>query len=100
MQIQISWLLQKPTDLDLDCLQRQGISRFSRTRDNYFAPRAYFIGTHWDHLGEADPINIHKICIGTVIKLELVAQSDANPIGDQEVVGLTPAGSGNILSCR
>ena len=32
MQIQISWLLQKPTDLDLYCLQRQGISRFSRTR--------------------------------------------------------------------
>ena len=32
MQIQISWLLQKPTDLDLHCLQRQDISRFSRTR--------------------------------------------------------------------
>ena len=34
VQIQISWLLQKPTDLDLHCLQRQGISGFSRTRDN------------------------------------------------------------------
>ena len=34
VQIQISWLLQKPTDLDLHCLQRQGISRFSRTRVN------------------------------------------------------------------
>ena len=32
MQIQINWLLQKPTDLDLHCLQRQGISGFSRTR--------------------------------------------------------------------
>ena len=32
MQIQISWLLQKPTDLDLHCLQRQGTSKFSRTR--------------------------------------------------------------------
>ena len=32
MQIQISWLLQKPTDLDLHCLQRQNISGFSRTR--------------------------------------------------------------------
>ena len=32
MQVQISWLLQKPTDLDLHCLQRQGISEFSRTR--------------------------------------------------------------------
>ena len=26
--------LQKPTDLDLHCLQRQGLSRFSRTRSN------------------------------------------------------------------
>ena len=34
MQIQISWLLQKPTDLDLHCLQRQGIPGFSRTRVN------------------------------------------------------------------
>ena len=31
MQIQISWLLQKPTDLDLHCLLRQSISGFSRT---------------------------------------------------------------------
>ena len=32
MQIQISRLLQKPTDLDLHCLQRQSISGFSWTR--------------------------------------------------------------------
>ena len=32
VQIQISWLLQKPTDLDLHCLQRHGIYGFSRTR--------------------------------------------------------------------
>ena len=32
VQIQISCFLQKPTDLDLHCLQRQGISGFSRTR--------------------------------------------------------------------
>ena len=31
VQIQMSWL-QKPTDLDLHCLQGQDISRFSRTR--------------------------------------------------------------------
>ena len=35
MQIQISWLLQKPTDLDLHCLQSQGISGFSRFRVKY-----------------------------------------------------------------
>ena len=34
VQIQISWLLQKPDDLDLHCLQSQGISEFSRTRVN------------------------------------------------------------------
>ena len=36
VQIQISWLLQKPTDLDLHCLQRQGISGLSRTRINCY----------------------------------------------------------------
>ena len=36
MQMQISWLLQKPTDLDLHCLQRKGISGFSRTRVNFY----------------------------------------------------------------
>ena len=34
VQIQISLLLQKSTDLDLHCLQRQGISGFSKTRVN------------------------------------------------------------------
>ena len=34
VQIQISWLLQKPADLDLHCLQRQGISGLSRTMVN------------------------------------------------------------------
>ena len=38
MQIQISWLLQKPTDLDLYCLQMQGISGFRRTRVKPTAP--------------------------------------------------------------
>ena len=32
VQIQIIWVLKKPTGLDLHCLQRQGISGFSRTR--------------------------------------------------------------------
>ena len=46
VQIQISWLLQiflflqKPTDLDLHCLQRQGISGFSRTRVINVKPKA------------------------------------------------------------
>ena len=36
VQIQISWLLQKPTDLELHCLQRQDISGLSRSRVNIF----------------------------------------------------------------
>ena len=32
VQILIRWLLQKPSDLDLHCLQRQCLSLFSRTR--------------------------------------------------------------------
>ena len=36
MQIQISWLLKKPADLELYCLQRQSISGFSSTRVNIF----------------------------------------------------------------
>ena len=43
MQIQISWLLQKPTELDLHCLQRQSISGFSRTRVNIFFIPIYII---------------------------------------------------------
>ena len=49
VQIQISWLLQKPTDLDLHCLQRQGISGFSMTRVKngpYAAPAASTTGAH------------------------------------------------------
>ena len=34
MQIQISWLLLKPADLDLLCLKMQGLSGFSRTMVN------------------------------------------------------------------
>ena len=53
MQIQISWLLQKPTDLDLHCLQRQGISGFSRTR---VKPSILKIDLAWD-------VIIPNICV-------------------------------------
>ena len=43
MQIQISWLLKKPADLDLNCLQRQGISAFSRTRVKRVKIRVKFV---------------------------------------------------------
>ena len=42
MQIQISWFLKKPTDLNLYCLQRQGISRFSKT----LSVLDYFLNIH------------------------------------------------------
>ena len=38
MQIQIGSLLQKPTDLDLHCSQRQDISGFSKKRVNIVKP--------------------------------------------------------------
>ena len=40
MQIQISWLLKKPTDLDLLCLQRQGISGLSIKNEDYFTAKS------------------------------------------------------------
>ena len=50
MQIQISWLLKKPTDLDLHWLQKQEISGFSRTRvkqpmcsDSIFPENKYLV---------------------------------------------------------
>ena len=46
VQIQISWLLQKPTNLDLHCLQRQGISRFSRTRVSHQVTKG---NRQWDY---------------------------------------------------
>ena len=68
MQIQISWLLQKPTDLDLHCLQRQVISRFSRTRVKFSVKKSIFIscdldvkwtGTIWTALKEDQPRIVH-----------------------------------------
>ena len=43
MKIQISLLLQKPTDLDQHCLQRQGISGFSRTRVKVLSRTCRFV---------------------------------------------------------
>ena len=52
MQIQISWLLKKPTNLDLHCLQRQAISGFSRTRVksqfNVYLFEAFIV--EWDYI--------------------------------------------------
>ena len=52
MQIQISWLLQKPTDLDLHCLKRQGISGFSRTRvkPHFYTVKLGFTGVYINFL--------------------------------------------------
>ena len=45
MHIQIRWLL-KPSDLDLHCLQRQGISGFNRTRVQLLYFLCFFLSTH------------------------------------------------------
>ena len=59
MQIQISWLLQKPTDLDLHCLQRQGISWFSRTRVKKVLGFVYYdlILNNWSNKSSIKKIN-------------------------------------------
>ena len=57
---QISWFLQKPTDLDLYCLQRQGISGFSRTKVN-FSMKTYIVDSHWNHITVVIPVRIHNI---------------------------------------
>ena len=61
MQIQIL-KLQKPTDLDLHCLQRQDMSGFSRTRVNMNVGRVQYsstlmVQTFWDHK------KVFKTCI-------------------------------------
>ena len=95
VQIQISWLLQKPTDLDLHCLQRLGISRLSRTKvkgtlkkrsakdlsnDAYaiflcecfffwFSLKSIYCGNSFELLWQVDVIQMgtHNICFLTVL---------------------------------
>ena len=45
VQIQISWFFQKSSDLDLQSLQRQFISRFSRTRVKHVALNIALLST-------------------------------------------------------
>ena len=70
----ISWLLQKQTDLDLHCLQRQGISGFSRTMVNdadYFCD-ANLPSSTWSHFFRMEdnffewvafPLKIHSLIV-------------------------------------
>ena len=62
MQIQISWLLKKPTDLDLHCLQSQGISGFSRTRVNIPA-RARILAAYFTEV----KIRLKKLAFSDVL---------------------------------
>ena len=48
VHIQISWLLQKPTDLDLHCLRRHDISGFSRTSVNFRRKKKLYSCPRWD----------------------------------------------------
>ena len=77
MQIQISWLLQKPTDLDLHCLQRQGISGFSRTRVN---TSSYILKVLWLYMvryGRAFTNGPLGLCIWTTF-LILITNTGIN----------------------
>ena len=48
VQIQISWLLKKPTDLDRHCLQRQGVSGCRRTRVKRLRKKQSIYTKYWD----------------------------------------------------
>ena len=58
VQIQISWLLQKPTELVLHCLQRQNIFGFSRTRVNNFS--FLFSAKHFKYFSEHELAKMRK----------------------------------------
>ena len=93
VQIQISWLFQKPTDLDLHCLQRQGLSGFSRTRVKVNGSNLDLVVETLLKSDHGPPVKPHN-------KPTSVAQLDARPTEDQEFAGSTPAEVGNILSWR
>ena len=62
VEVQISWLCQKPTDLNLHYLQRQGISGFSSTRVNeFYVPGA--VRVNLKHIILGFPLDNHKIQI-------------------------------------
>ena len=75
VQIQVSWLIKKPTDLDLHCLQNKGISGFSMRRvKNYHIYPKYWdtITTYNTSLKKEEnneqPIyedTIFTVCFGT-----------------------------------
>ena len=68
VQIQISWLLQKPTDMDLHCLQRRGISGFSRTRVKMPWPLLIFSGS--DYLIQVVDKNSHTY--GQTVQIQML----------------------------
>ena len=76
VQIQNNWLLQKSTDLDLHCLQRQGISGFSRTWVNnlYILQRHIAYLNIWAPLRKNVPLD-HVRTVKAQIRLHN-AQSD------------------------
>ena len=136
MQIQIGWLLQKPTDLDLHCLQKQGISGFSRTRVKLIAFEMNW-GTAFPTKLQLYPMKAQKFAFhlrgrfffflvnpfseGTcctrkqrgnqILSCRLFTKwvkiyqvytvlLNFSPTGDQEVTGLIPTRSCNILLWR
>ena len=75
VQIQISWLLQKPTDLDLHRLQSQGISGFSRTRFKFQLDHVYVENISETNLRKANGTVYLPKCINAVLNLYPTSQS-------------------------
>ena len=74
MQIQISWLLQKPTDLDLHCLQRQDISGFSRTRVNTFVTANEVGRFHWTMAEGRENLKESTLALGLTPNIWFITQ--------------------------
>ena len=74
MQIQISWFLQKPTDLDLHCLQRQGVSCSAREGLNSFTAQTKVTDDNQDNIYIQKKIN-KKMVLPVFLLLNNITKS-------------------------
>ena len=76
MQIQISWLLQKPTDLDLHCLLRQGMSCSAREGLIFQTGRRFFrIKCTFDDEMPVNLANSLRVYLASVLRSSLIFAS-------------------------
>ena len=104
MQIQIGWLLQKSADLDLHCLQRQGIFGFSKTRVKhllflyialdkaFFQPKTIYIFLPLPH---KVVVGTHKKCLTEVMRAYIKFQGETRKV----VISIPLLSTAMVISC-